>query len=87
MVLDNSCEAITNSLKYSKCSKISIEIAVLNKLLRCCISDNGKGCENISDGMGIQGMKQRIEKLGGVINIDGMSGFTINMLIPINKDE
>lgn len=87
VVLDNSCEAITNSLKYSKCSKISIEIAVLNKLLRCCISDNGKGCENISDGMGIQGMKQRIEKLGGVINIDGMSGFTINMLIPINKDE
>lgn len=84
VILDNCCEAVTNSLKYSWCDKIDIEISILNKLLRCCISDNGKGCENITDGMGIQGMKQRIASTGGIIDINGTDGFTINMLIPIN---
>lgn len=84
IILDNCCEAVTNSLKYSSCDRIDIEISVLNKLLRCCISDNGKGCDSITDGMGLQGMKQRIASVGGIINIDGTSGFTINMLIPID---
>lgn len=83
IILDNCCEAVTNSLKYSSCDRIDIEISVLNKLLRCCISDNGKGCDSITDGMGLQGMKQRIASVGGIINIDGTGGFTINMLIPI----
>lgn len=83
IILDNCCEAVTNSLKYSSCDRIDIEISVLNKILRCCVSDNGKGCDSITDGMGLQGMKQRITSVGGIINIDGTSGFTINMLIPI----
>lgn len=86
VLLNNCCEAVTNALKYSKCSKIRIEINVLNKLLRCCISDNGCGCENISDGMGIQGMKRRVGGLGGTIDIDGSSGFKINMLLPIETE-
>lgn len=86
VILDNSCEAITNSLKYSGCTKISIEIKILNQLVRCCIKDNGNGCDIIVDGMGIQGMKQRIQALGGMIDVDGTAGFTINMLIPIQED-
>lgn len=83
IILDNCCEAVTNSLKYSSCDKIDIEISVFNKIVRCCIRDNGKGCENITDGMGMQGMKQRITSVGGIIDFDGIGGFTINMLIPI----
>lgn len=82
-ILNNCCEAVTNSLKYSKCSRIKIEIKILNEVLRCCVSDNGVGCEKIVSGMGIDGMKQRISELGGVINIDGTAGFVINMIIPI----
>lgn len=84
LILDNCCEAVTNALKYSKCSKINIEINVLNKLLRCCISDNGIGCQNISEGIGLQGMKRRVSNFGGAIDISGNDGFKINMLIPIN---
>lgn len=83
IILDNCCEAVTNSLKYSFCDRIDIEISVLNKILRCCVSDNGRGCENMIEGMGIQGMKQRIATVGGIIDINGASGFSINMLIPI----
>lgn len=84
VILDNCCEAVTNALKYSGCSRIDIEINVLNKLLRCCISDNGVGSESISEGMGIQGMRRRVSNFGGTIDINGSNGFKINMLIPIN---
>ena len=85
VIFDNCCEAVTNALKYSQCSRIDIEINVLNKMLRCCVSDNGKGCGLIHDGMGIRGMKQRIGQLGGTVDISGNDGFRINMLIPVNS--
>ena len=85
VILDNCCEAVTNALKYSDCRRIYIEINILNKMLRCCISDDGKGCEILLEGMGISGMKQRVGKLGGTVNIDGSHGFKINMLIPIER--
>ena len=47
------------------------------------MSDNGKGCEDIRDGMGLEGIKRRVTQLGGTAHISGDGGFTINMLIPI----
>lgn len=84
VIFDNCCEAVTNALKYSQCSVINIEINVLNKVLRCCVSDNGKGCEIIQEGMGLHGIKNRVGSLGGTVHISGSTGFTINMLMPIN---
>lgn len=83
VLFDNCCEAVTNALKYAECSRIDIEISILNQILRCCVSDNGQGCAVIRDGMGLQGMKQRIGGLGGTVDISGDNGFRINMLIPI----
>lgn len=84
VILDNSIEAVSNALKYSKCSKISINISILNKIIRCSINDNGIGCENIEDGMGVQGMKRRARKINGIVDIEGKCGFNINMIFPLN---
>ena len=35
--------------------------------------------------MGIQGMKSRVRKVKGYIDIDSVGGFTINMILPITK--
>lgn len=82
VILDNSFEAVSNALKYSKCTKININISILNKVVRCLIRDNGTGCEEVKDGMGIQGMKSRVRKVNGIINIESNYGFTINMILP-----
>ena len=84
VILDNTCEAVTNALKYSKCTAISITIVVLNQRVRCTIKDNGKGCSQIVEGMGIQGMKNRMRMLNGVLTIQGEVGFEITMLFPIS---
>lgn len=85
IILENSIEAFSNSLKYSKCNNIDIEIIKLNKMVRCIIKDNGTGCINIEEGMGISGMKQRLRKIDGTLDIQGELGFQINMLIPIKE--
>lgn len=40
IILDNAFEAVSNSMKYAKCTKITIRIMVLNQMVRCNISDN-----------------------------------------------
>lgn len=87
IILDNTYEAISNSLKYAKCSKIKIEIAVMNKLVRCCITDNGTGCSELKDGMGIQGIRKRIRSIHGILDIDTTNGFKINMLMPLPAEQ
>lgn len=82
-ILDNSVEAVTNALKYSKCTKITIEIVILHKVVRCSIHDNGIGCETLKEGMGIQGMKGRARRVNGYLDITCSDGFHINMIIPI----
>ena len=87
VILDNSFEAVTNALKYSGCSEISISIMALGEVVRCVIKDNGKGAENVVDGMGIQGMKQRVRNVKGYFDIETLGGFTINMILPIKGNE
>ena len=85
IILDNSFEAVSNSFKYSKCTKISISIHVMNKVVRCTVRDNGAGCMDVRDGMGISGMRRRIRRVNGILEIEsdiGM-GFSVNMLLPM----
>ncbi|WP_167957489.1 sensor histidine kinase [Anaerosporobacter faecicola] len=87
VILDNTYEAISNALKYSKCTHIWINITVLNQRIRCEIRDNGNGCEEVIEGMGIQGMKKRVRSLNGIIDLRGETGFEITMLFPITEEE
>ena len=82
IILDNSVEAVSNVLKYANCSKLTISIQVLNKIVRCNITDNGLGCAEFHDGMGIQGMRRRVRSVNGIFDIVTENGFTINMLLP-----
>jgi len=83
IILDNAYEAVSNSMKYAKCTKIEIKIHVLNQMVRCSISDNGVGCIEIVDGMGISGMRRRVREINGILNFESEAGFTINMLLPL----
>ena len=83
IILDNAYEAVSNSIKYAKCTKIEIKIHVMNQMVRCTIWDNGVGCKEIEDGMGISGMRRRIREINGILDFETEFGFTINMLLPL----
>lgn len=83
IILDNAYEAVSNSMKYAKCSKIRISVYVLHQMIRCSISDNGVGCSEVIDGMGISGMRKRVREVNGILDFETELGFTINMLLPL----
>lgn len=83
VILDNAYEAVSNSMKYAKCSRIEIRVHVLNQMVRCSISDNGVGCREVIDGMGISGMRKRVREVNGILDFETEAGFAINLLLPL----
>lgn len=84
----NLKEALTNIQKYSRAENIFIKIEVMEKLVRLYIKDDGIGCETLSfnRGMGLKGMKERVENLGGNLSVDGKDGFLVVTILPIEKN-
>lgn len=83
VILDNAFEAVSNSMKYAHCKNILIKINILNKFVRCSITDDGVGCEKIKDGMGISGMRSRVRGVNGTLDFASEAGFSVNMLLPL----
>jgi signal transduction histidine kinase len=85
IIMDNTKEALTNVLKYSSASAVTVKIEVLNKLVRIEIKDNGIGAFLIKKGLGLHGMEERVENAGGRLIIDGTAGFSVIMLLPVTS--
>ncbi|MBJ8070395.1 MULTISPECIES: sensor histidine kinase [Bacillus] len=80
---ENVTEALTNTMKYADATVISIDIHVLNKMIKVQVKDNGKGADLVKKGLGIMGMEERTASVNGKIIVDGTSGFSVTMLLPI----
>ncbi len=66
-------EAFENILRHSNASQASVELFTEEDQIRLVIQDNGKGfkTEKIKkDRLGIRGMRERIEMLGGTFDIN-----------------
>ena len=85
VILDNAYEAVSNAMKYARCTRIDIRIVIMNRMVRCSIRDNGIGCKEVKDGMGISGMRQRVRAAGGTIDFETEVGFSVNMLLPMSS--
>ncbi|HDR7795484.1 TPA: sensor histidine kinase [Bacillus luti] len=80
---ENVTEALTNAMKYADATVISIDIHVLNKMIKVQVKDNGKGAALVKKGLGMMGMEERTASVNGKIIVDGTSGFSVTMLLPI----
>jgi len=83
----NIKEALTNAAKYSKASKVYISIDINEVYLRLYIKNNGVSCSNIKGGLGLSGMRERVNNVGGSISIDSHDGFIIVCVIPFRGGE
>ena len=84
IILKNTREAVTNSMKYAECSVIKVDIQVLNRTVRVEVADDGIGSEVYRKGLGISGIEERTSAVNGKTIIDGTDGFSIINLLPID---
>ncbi|MEJ2042071.1 MAG: sensor histidine kinase [Reinekea sp.] len=75
-------EAITNTLKHGNASKMNISLVRSARQIKLSVSDNGSIEGEFIEGNGLKGMRERIEKLRGKLNITTNKGFGINIYIP-----
>lgn len=83
-------EALNNSVKHSETSILTIAFYVNDLQIDITVSDHGKGFDfkHIKKtGNGLHNMKQRIEAIGGVYDMQSEvnHGTTLRMIIPLNK--
>lgn len=77
-------ESMTNSFRHSDASEIHIQMYEEKGGVRAIIRDNGKGSKEIIDGIGLTGMRERVELASGTISIDAiLDGFRINCWVPM----
>jgi len=83
-------EALTNATKHAKASRVSIQVCRIGRVLRCSIQDDGTGfdvravqSDRGRRGLGLIGMQERMNAIGGTILIDSAPGRGTKLLIRV----
>ena len=75
-------EGITNTLKHGNASEMSIRLVQVDSNVELQIQDNGYCQFGFSEGNGLTGMRERIEKLRGQLTVSTKRGFGLIIRIP-----
>jgi signal transduction histidine kinase len=67
-------EAATNAERYAHASLVSVRATWAPPLLRIEIVDNGIGGAHETAGCGLEGLRNRVETLGGTFEVDSRAG-------------
>jgi len=74
-------EALTNVAKHSRATRVAIHISRENRIVCCSIEDNGVGFDRKAAqsngkprGLGLIGMQERLNAIGGTLAIDSAIG-------------
>ena len=67
-------EALTNAAKHARASAVSVDVEVEGTVLRVAVRDDGAGGAVVGGGTGLLGIKDRVEALGGGVQLDSPPG-------------
>lgn len=78
-------ESLTNIMRHSQATKVSVSLSVLSKKLTLIIKDNGIGfnTEKRRSGIGISNMINRVESLNGRLEIQSREGMGSTLVASI----
>jgi len=83
-------EALTNALKYAHARHFETRLTYKAKKLRLELRDDGEGfkAKDRHDGVGLSGMRERVEQMGGELKITSSrgKGTKITVLLPCNGE-
>jgi signal transduction histidine kinase len=76
-------EALTNAAKHAHASVVHVELEADNAIVRLAIRDDGIGGADPAEGSGLIGLSDRIEAVGGRLQLISPSGRGTTLLIEI----
>jgi signal transduction histidine kinase len=80
-------EIITNAVRHAHAANLWIELSRSNSGLTITARDDGRGAKDIRPGHGLVGMRERLEAVGGHLEIQSETarGFAISAWIPLSE--
>ncbi|MBY0259627.1 MAG: HAMP domain-containing protein [Methylobacterium sp.] len=88
-------ESMTNAVRHGRASNVTVRAqdeaepgAASGRALRITIRDDGAGVpEDHGLGLGLSGMRERVEALGGTFGLDnGQPGAVVRIMIPLDRE-
>jgi signal transduction histidine kinase len=79
-------EALTNAAKHARPSMVSVDLEMDDATLQLAIRDDGVGGADPGRGSGLVGLSDRIEALGGTLQVSSPSGNGTTLLIDVPLD-
>jgi signal transduction histidine kinase len=76
-------EALTNAAKHAQASVVNVELHTHDATLQLAIRDDGIGGADLSQGSGLIGLRDRIEALGGTLQLISPVGHGTTLLIKV----
>jgi len=74
-IINRICsELVTNSLKHAKTKEIFISVNINRDEISLLVMDNGKGCDKLILGNGLNGIKERLSLIDGKISFVTSAG-------------
>ena len=76
-------EALANAAKHARASVVQVELDAHGAMMRMAIRDDGGGGADPARGSGLTGLRDRIEALGGTLEVTSPAGRGTALLIEI----
>jgi PAS domain S-box-containing protein len=82
-------EALTNTLKYAHAQNFRARLSCNGKGVRLELRDDGDGfkVKDRHDGVGLLGMRERVEQMGGTLDIKSLRGKGTNIVVVLSSRE
>jgi signal transduction histidine kinase len=80
-------EALTNAAKHAHASAVHVELGTPGAILQLAIRDDGIGGADPAHGSGLVGLSDRIEALGGTLEVTSPVGNGTTLLIEIPAED
>jgi signal transduction histidine kinase len=76
-------EVLTNVVKHAHASEIRLDLVMEHGTLRLSVHDDGIGGADVARGSGLVGLKDRVEALGGDIEVLSPPGGGTSILVHV----
>ncbi|HYI09037.1 MAG TPA: sensor histidine kinase [Thermoanaerobaculia bacterium] len=77
-------EAVTNIVRHAGARHVRLSVAAVKDVCTLTVSDDGRGGDP-PFGSGLNGMRERLEILGGTVTRDGRRGTTLVVTLPLSQ--
>lgn len=84
-VYQSAREAVTNTLRYAHAENIDIIVRLKTADIEVFIFDDGRGCGEIKQGNGLNGIEERVKAAKGSVSFSSVEGegFRIKIKLPV----